>query len=354
MQQVNEEERKRIEQLIRSIPKAEIHLHLEGVASVDTHWQLLKTNKITVEGINSRDDLVERFKIKSLDEFIWLFINILQNAFRSSKDLEWLIKDAHAYLSRNNIPYAEIFFAPSKFIQNGLEFGAMMKILEDGARRLKKEAGIEIKYIIDVSRSYGVENAEKNLALTLKHLNDSIIGIGLGGAESQGAAKDFSAVFKKATAGGLKVVAHAGEDQDSSSIWNTLKYLKATRIGHGISAVDDKKLMKYLAEKHIPLELCPTSNLFTRKYVQRMEDHPIRTFFDKKINVTLNTDDPTLFGIELVGEYLNLYQYLDFSLDELFQIIKNTIYSTFLDTPAKDALWARSAKAIREAGYTAP
>ena len=257
MQQVKKRERTRIEKLIRTIPKAEIHLHLEGLASVDTLWQLLRANKISVDGITSRKDLVERFKIKSLDEFIWLFINILQNAFRSSEDLDYLIRDAEEYLKRNNIPYAEIFFAPSKFVQNGLEFGTMMKVLDDGAQKLKKNASLEIKYIIDVSRSYGVENAEKNLALTLKHKTDSIIGIGLGGSESQGPAEDFAGVFKKAVAEGLQVVAHAGEDVDSSSIWNTLKLLKATRIGHGISAAADTKLMRYLAEKQIPWKSAP-------------------------------------------------------------------------------------------------
>ena len=166
--------------------------------------------------------------------------------------------------------------------------------------------------------------------MTLKHKTDSIIGIGLGGSESQGPAEEFAGVFKKAVAAGLQVVAHAGEDVDSRSIWNTLKLLKATRIGHGISAAADTRLMRYLAEKQIPLEICPTSNIFTQKYVQRMEDHPIRDFFDKGINVTLNTDDPTLFGIDLVEEYYNLYQDLDFTLEELFQVMKNTVFASFM------------------------
>ncbi len=354
MQQVNQKERTRIEKLIKSIPKAEIHLHLEGVASVDTLWRLIKLHKLQIDGVSSRKDLVERFKIKSLDEFIWLFINILQNAFRNAEDLEFLIDDVEKYLLRNNIPYAEIFFAPSKFIQNGLDFAQMMKILESGAARLKREADLEIKFIIDVSRTNGLANAQNNLDLTLAHRNDSIIGIGLGGAESQGPAEEFQSVFEKARKAGLQVVAHAGEDVDSRSIWNTLKLLKATRIGHGISAIEDEKLLKLLKEKQIPLEICPTSNVFTQKYVKRLEDHPIRPFFDRGINVTLNTDDPTLFSIELVGEYYNLYEHLDFNLEELFQIMKNTVYSSFMDDKAKDLFWSNAAKVISAAGYVAP
>ena len=354
MQQVKNKDKIDIEKLIRNIPKTEIHLHLEGLASVDTLWNLLQEYKIEVEGISSRSDLVKKFKFNSLDEFIWFFINVLQNAFRQAKDLNWLIKDAQDYLTRNNIVYAEIFFAPSKFLQNGLDFNEMMDILDNGAKKILKESNIEIKYIIDVSRSYGVENAEANLQLTLAHKKDSIIGIGLGGSENQGPAEEFRSVFKKAIKAGLKVVAHAGEDIDSSSIWNSIKYLKAERIGHGISAKDDPRLMKYLAKTAIPLEICPTSNVFTRKYVQSIETHPIRLFFDKKINVTLNTDDPTLFGIELVEEYCNLFNYLDFSLDELFQIIKNTLFSSFLSQERKEKIWQLTADAIQNAGYSAP
>ncbi len=354
MQQETDIDQSGLEKLIRSIPKAEIHLHLEGLVSVDSLWNLIQENRLDIEGIKSREDLVKKFRINSLDEFIWLFINILQNAFRKPEDLNWLIKDAREYLTRNNIVYAEIFFAPSKFVQNGLDFNEMMTILDEGAKKLKKENKIEIKYIIDVSRTYGVENAEQNLAMTLEYKKDSIIGIGLGGAESQGPAEDFQEVFQKAMDAGLKVVAHAGEDIESKSIWDSLKYLKAQRIGHGISAMDDEKLIKYLADKQIPLEICPTSNIFTKKYVQKLEEHPIRLFFDKSINVTLNTDDPTLFGIELVEEFVNLFNHLNFSVEELLQIMKNTIYATFQGKKEQDKLWKNAAKAIKKAGYKAP
>lgn len=354
MQQVKDKERTRIEKLIRSIPKTEIHLHLEGLVSVDSLWYLINHNKLELAEINTRQDLERQFNFSNLDEFIWFFINVLQNAFKSSDDLKCLITDAKSYLSRNNIVYAEIFFAPSKFLQNGLDFAEMMGILHEGAQRLKTEDNIEIKYIIDVSRTYGVENAEQNLALILDNLNDSIIGIGLGGAESQGPAEIFSSVFKKAKAKGLKVVAHAGEDVDASSIWNSINLLKAQRIGHGISAKDDPELIEYLKKTRIPLEICPTSNVFTRKYIQRLEDHPIRQFYDNGINVTLNTDDPTLFNIELVEEYYNLYHYMDFTLEELFQIMKNTLFATFLPDEKKETLWKKTATAIKRAGYLAP
>ncbi|RKX85211.1 MAG: adenosine deaminase, partial [Spirochaetes bacterium] len=266
--------------ILYSIPKTEIHLHLEGMASVDTIWSLIQKHRLEIPGINSREDIIKRFQVKNLDEFIDLFLNIIQNCYREEVDLKLQLKDARKYLKRNNIIYSEIFFAPSKFLMNGFSFDLMMNYLDEGAKQIKKEDGIDIKFLIDVSRSFGPENAMNNLNLVLKHKKPSIIGIGLGGAESKGPAEDFKEVFEIARNAGLKVVAHAGEDVGPESIWSTINNLKVTRIGHGISAIQDSKLMDYLKETQIPLEICPMSNIFTKKYVSSYKDHPIKKFYD--------------------------------------------------------------------------
>ncbi len=326
-------------QFFAALPKTEIHLHLEGIASVDTVWSLMNKHKLQIAGITTKQDLQKRFYIKSLDEFISLFINIIQNCFKKAEDISFLIADAEEYLKRNNVRYAEIFFAPSKFVMNGIPFPALVEQLEQGAEEIKKRNAIEIRYIIDVSRSYGVENAIHNLDLTLKNRSPRIIGIGLGGSEASGPAKDYVSVFEKAVAGGLQVVAHAGEDVGPESIWDALKYLKASRIGHGISAIQDRKLMDYLAEKRIPLEICPTSNIFTRRYVKKLTDHPIRQFYDHGMLVTLNTDDPALFGVELIDEYMNLLKDSFFTPKELILLVKNNLLATFLSKEEKNFYW---------------
>lgn len=343
-QQTLSPEQQKLRTLLTEIPKTEIHLHLEGLASVDTIWQLMSEHHIPVNGVKSKADLQGKFQIKSLDEFIALFIDVIQNCFQENEDFDYLIGDARNYLKRNNITYAEIFFAPTKFILNGFSFASMVEKLEAGALSLEEKDGIEIRYIIDVSRSYGSENAMKNLDLTIANRSNRIIGIGLGGAELHGPARDYEEVFAKALSNDLKVVAHAGEDVGPESIWDTLKLLKVDRIGHGISAIKDKKLMDYLKETQIPLEVCPTSNLFTRKYATSLKNHPIRAFYDHGMNVTVNTDDPTLFGVDLVDEYLSLYTNDIFSQEELFALIKNGIYATFLPKKRQDKLW-RAAEA---------
>ena len=330
---------KNLRALLLEIPKTEIHLHIEALATVDTIWELMNKHHITYTGVSTKEDLKKKFNVKSLNEFIELFINVIQNNFRTEDDLTYLIRDASAYLKRNNVVYAEIFFAPTMFIKQGLDFKKMIKILDDGAGQILKEDGREIKLIIDVSRGFGLENARRNLDYTLENPHDNVIGIGLGGAESSGPARDFKPVFAKAIKKGYHVVAHAGEDVGPESIWDAVKILKAERIGHGISAIQDEELMDYLAEKQIPIEICPTSNLFTQKYVTVLEEHPIRQFFDRGLNVTLNTDDPTLFNIDLVDEYMSLTNKGFFSPAEIIKLVKNSVFATFLSTERKNDLW---------------
>jgi len=332
--------------LLLEIPKTEIHLHLEALASVDTIWTLMKKHSISYDDIRSKEDLKKKFKITSLNEFIDLFINVIQNCFRSEDDIDLLFDDTESYLKRNNIVYSEIFFAPTKFLQNGLDFVEIVNRLESGSARLKSEANIETKFIIDVSRSFGVDNAQSNLQLTLDNRRDSIFGIGLGGAESTGPAAAFAPVFETAVNEGLHVVAHAGEDVGPESIWDSVRLLKAERIGHGISAIQDDALIDYLAEHRIPLEICPTSNLFTQKYVKRLEEHPIRAFYDRGVNVTVNTDDPTLFGIDLVDEYMRLTNRDFFKPDEILDLVKNGMFATFLPKKQQSEMWKSTQKII--------
>jgi adenosine deaminase len=330
--------------LLYKIPKAEIHLHLEGLASVDTIWKLKLKHDLELPGIARKEDLINRFQVKGLNDFIDLFINVIQNCFRSEDDIPLLINDAKDYLERNNIVYSEIFFAPSKFVRNGFSFEKMVDMLDDGSRRIEQETGRSIRFLIDVSRSFGPENAMQNLDLILEHKRDSVIGIGLGGAESQGPAEEYAEVFRRARYENLHVVAHAGEDVGPESIWRAIDDLKSERIGHGISAKHDPALMEVLADRQIPLEICPMSNIFTGKYVTSYEDHPIKPFFNKGILVTVNTDDPTIFGAELIDEYMNLLTHGVFTFPELLRIIKNTIYAGFLDESRKKAIWDEAEK----------
>ena len=157
-----------------------------------------------------------------------------------------------------------------------------------------------------------------------------------------GPAQDYKEVFEKAGKNGLHLVAHAGEDVGPESIWHAIEDLGIERIGHGISAKEDSALMDYLANTQIPLEICPMSNVFTGKYVSSYEDHPIKEFFKRGIYVTVNTDDPTIFGAELIDEYTNLIRKGIFSKEDAFTLIKNTLHASFLPDAQKRELMKKT------------
>lgn len=328
---------------LHEVPKTEIHLHMEAVASADSIYDLMIKNRLQLPGIQSRDDMHARFQVNSLAEFVDLYINVIQRCIVEEADFAYLVRDVHNYLLRNSIYYAEVFFSPSKFLKNGLSFARMIDILAREAQQAEEQDDIAIRFLVDVSRTYGVENAASNLDLVLRHPNPYVPGIGLGGAEEAGPARDFAEVFTRAKDAGLHRVAHAGEVIGPESIRDALHLLHAERIGHGISAQFDESLMAHLKTHSIPLEVCPTSNVFTRKYVHMLAEHPIRKFYDAGLHVTVNTDDPSVFGIELADEYMNLYTQCGFSLKEIIQLIYNNLRACFL-TEEKKQFYARRLK----------
>ncbi|MCB1190776.1 MAG: adenosine deaminase [Leptospiraceae bacterium] len=319
---------------IRNIPKTEIHLHLEACVNKNILRNLIKKNKIRI----SNEAFEEKFNFNDLNGFIDLFL-FIQSVMKSPEDLGFMIDSLAHYLRSNNIIYSEVFFAPSKFIKNGMNFFAMIDVLVEKIQEIKNEDGTEIRLLVDVSRSFGPENAMENLKNVMKVKQKEVIGIGLGGAELIGPAKDYEKVFLKAKDAGMRTVAHAGEDDGPWSIWDSLLLLHAERIGHGTSAIQDQRLVGYLKEHQIPVEICLTSNVFTGKYVVREQDHPVRYYYDYGLMTTINTDDPEIFNVNLNYEYFKLYRFLNFSIDELIDLVRIGVYSTFYEN--KDALWKK-------------
>jgi adenosine deaminase len=327
-----EEKDKVVLEFLRKLPKTEVHLHIEACISKETIIKILENHK---EKYNS-EEIEKLYQFKNLNEFIKLFLFIL-DSIKKPEDFEFIFENLKQYLIKNNIKYAEVFYAPSRLIQNGLEFKEIARILDYLAKECMLEGGPEVKFLVDVSRTFGPENASKNLKRLLEAKTDTHIGIGLGGAELMGPARDYKDVFAQARAEGLHCVAHSGEDDGPWSIWDTVRILKAERIGHGTSAIQDPDLLEYLKDKQIPIEICLTSNLFTGKYVRRPEDHPVRRYYDLGIICCINTDDPEIFNVDLTQEYYKLYKHLNFSITEIVDLIRMGVESTFYHS--KNTLW---------------
>jgi adenosine deaminase len=317
---------------IHDLPKTEIHLHIEACVNKKTLKYLYEKNGSPV----TEETIHEKFSFKDLNGFIQTFF-FIQGSVKESKDLGIMVESLRDYLKKNKIRYAEVFFAPTRFLQNGLEFKDMIDSLISVIRDIEKNDKIIIRLLVDVSRSFGPDNAKKNLDFVLNNRRKEIIGIGLGGAELMGPAKDYGDIFQKAKKEGLHVVTHAGEDDGPWSIWDSIEICGAERIGHGISAIQDPKLLKLMKDRQIPIEICITSNIFTGKYVKKEENHPVRTYFEMGIPCVINTDDPEIFDVSLNYEYFKLYKYLNFSPNDIIRLIEQGVKASFY--PKKEDLW---------------
>lgn len=318
----------------KKVPKAELHLHLEAVASRKTVRKLMqrkdpnKDEGILYEESQKMYEYTDLAGLKKMYSFV-------QGLYDSVADFDLVFNDLKDYIIRNGITYVELFAAPSAFILKGWNFSDLVDCYRRNILKLKAETGVNVRMLIDVSRSNGVESAEKNIQLLLAYRIPEIIGIALGGSEEKGPAKMFKGVFAKARANGLKTEAHSGEDMGPMSIWETLFNLQPDRIGQGISAIGDPKLVKELAGRKLPLEICPTSNVFSGKYASSFEEHPARKLFKQGVTLTIGTDDPLFLNTELMDEYWIAHEKMGFKLDELKQLVKNSFTMSFLSNLEK-------------------
>ena len=314
------------------VPKVELHLHLEGAIPQEALWQLIQKYGGD-PGVPDLQALRQKFQFRDFPHFIetWVW----KNQFLREYDDFTLIAEAVAQnLARQNVKYAEMFYSPLPFLQQGLETRKLTEAICTGLGRIKQ---IETALIMDFSRDSGVPDAEKNLGAVMELKALGVIGVGLGGSEQKYPPELYTKIYEKARLTGFHATAHAGEAAGPESIWGAVRSLKVERIGHGTRAIEDESLMRYLAEKQIPLECCPLSNVRTG-VVKSIEAHPVKRFFDAGLLVTVNTDDPAMFGNSLAQEYQMLEERLGFSRDEVRKLILNGVKASWLSTDRKKKL----------------
>jgi adenosine deaminase len=340
----------RVSDFIASLPKTEIHIHAEATVSFDSYFRLNEKYKAD-PSLKSPADFRKLLEMDSLGVMIKNFF-YLQSLFRSSEDFLCIVADVDAYARRNNIVYLELFVAPSMVLKQGdVDFAGIMDPLVEGFAGLAAKGGPDIRLLVDVSRSFGRDNAARNLSHLLQYMSkrpsDRIIGIGLGGQEIGNPCAAYKDVFAAAREAGLHTVAHAGEEVGPESIRDAVLQLGAERIGHGTSAIQDPWLMDLLKERSIPLEICPTSNVVTGKYVRRYDEHPIKDFLARGMVVTLNTDDPVLFDVELTEEYRRASEKIGISEEGILKLLRDGLGSTFMDDARKAAALAGLESALK-------
>ena len=314
------------------IPKVELHLHLEGAIPHDALWELIQKygGEASVPNLQA---LRDKFHYRDFPHFIetWVWKN---QFLREYEDFTFIAEAVARDLAYQNIRYAETFFAPSDFARHGLETQKLAEAIRTGLSRVSQT---EISLIADLVRDRGLENAAKNLAEINEVKNLGVVGITIGGSEQDYPPEPFADIYERARRLGFHTSAHAGEAAGPESIWGAIRSLKVERIGHGTRAFEDNALVDYLAEHSIPLEICLTSNVQTR-IVESFRKHPIRSYFERGIIITINTDDPKMFGNSLSGEYKVLEVELGFSRKDIQRIILQGIQVSWLSEDRKREL----------------
>jgi len=338
---------------ILKLPKAELHLHLEGSVQPATLVELSRRHPTPLPAENNRyrpdpnsGDLLDEEAVRQLYNYkdfqgFLLAFKAVTERMRTPEDYELVTYELMRQLRADNVLHAEVYISVGVVHWRGQEFTPLFLGMERGRERGAREFGVSLLWIFDAVRHFGVDEAQlvvelaKELreAQTFEQKESSIVGIGIGGDETRAHAKEFRETYQHASDHGLRLTAHAGETVGPDSIWGALN-IKAERLGHGLHAMEDGELVEHLVEKQIPVEICLSSNIATG-CCGRIEDHPVKKMFDAGVMITLNTDDPAMFHTSLGREYQLAQDVFGFSDEQLREIARNSFEASFLPAEKK-------------------
>jgi adenosine deaminase/aminodeoxyfutalosine deaminase len=290
------------------MPKAELHLHLEGSVDPETLHELEPATPV--------EEFRALYRYPDFEAFLKAF-GAIGKRLRTPEDYALVTRRLLRRLASQNVRYAEITLAAGVVLWKGQDFAPIFDAVSEAAAR----SPVEVRWILDAVRQFGPEPARRVAEMAVERMDRGVVAIGIGGSEERGPAYWFGDAYAFAKVHGLHLTAHAGESMGPESVWAALR-LGAERIGHGIRSIEDPALVAHLRQHHIPLEICITSNLVTG-VVPRLEDHPVRRLYDAGVPIVLNTDDPAMFGCTLTGEYDLAARAFGFSEAELRGIAEN-------------------------------
>jgi len=306
--------------LYHELPKAELHLHLEGSVTPETMRELAPQA--------SAGEIRERFRFSSFAGFLDCFKWVVER-LRSPQDYALVTRRLLEALARQNVSYAEITLSAGVVLWKQQDFATIY----DAVQREALQSPVQVQWNLDAIRHFGAEHAMQVAELAAERVRQGVVSFGIGGDEQRGPAGWFGDVYHFARAQGLRLTAHAGETAGPESVWDALR-LGAERIGHGIRAEEDAELLRHLCSHNVPLEICISSNVATGA-VRSLEAHPVRRLYDAGVPIVLNTDDPGLFSTTLEREYEIAANKFGFSESELRQIAANAFrYAFRAKTPA--------------------
>jgi adenosine deaminase len=320
---------------LAALPKVQLHCHLEGTVRAETFRALAAKYGV---GLGERADPARTYAFDTFGEFLLLFAKVTET-LRAPDDFARVARDYAADAAAQGVAYAEIFISPSvwTFFHRELDVRATVEAIRQALDETGAPLGIEVALIADLTRNFGPERAEESAreAVALRDLG--VIGIGLGGDEAHYPPELYERAYAIAREGGLHGVVHAGEAAGPESVRAAVEVLGAERIGHGVRAVEDPAVVALLAERRIPLEICPTSNRLTGAAPANAA-HPLGALDAAGCVVTIDADDPALFGTTLLDEYRIVAD--AFGQDALVRFARNAIDASFAPPAGKARLLA--------------
>ena len=322
---------------LRDLPKAELHLHLEGSITPETLIELSYRNDAAPLSPEAARTI---YNYTDFPSFLMSFKAITERLHTAS-DYELITYAMVRDLGAQGVRHAEVYISFGILYRFGrLDVDEVFAAIERGRTRAETEFGTTVLWLIDAVRHFGVEEAARvfRKAAELHREHPSVAGIGIGGDEARGPAEDFRELYAEAKAAGLHLTAHAGETMGPPSIWAAIN-IGAERIGHAFSAQLDPELLDILVERQIPLELNVTSNLRTG-CCSSIDTHPVHMYFERGLMITLNSDDPPMFGATLLDEYVLVHRHFELSFDHMRELAANSVEASFLPPTRKLALLA--------------
>jgi adenosine deaminase len=321
-------------EFIEKMPKAELHLHIEGSLEPELMFALAQRNHLTLDFKNV-EEVRAAYQFSNLQDFLdiyYLGTNVLLHE-QDFYDMTW------AYLTKaheQNVRHAEIMFDPQTHTDRGVPFETVITGIHRALADAEKQYGITSKLILSFLRHLSEKEAFEILEEGVKY-KDWITAVGLDSSEVGHPPEKFLRVYQKARELGFLPVAHAGEEGPPAYIWSALDDLGVLRIDHGVRSIEDERLLGRLAEMRVPLTVCPLSNTKLRVFA-RMEDHSIKKLLDRGVCVTVNSDDPAYFGGYVTENYLAIQKALKLTRDDLYQLARNGFEAAFLEADEKKKL----------------
>jgi aminodeoxyfutalosine deaminase len=324
------------EEFIAGLPKAELHVHQVGSASLRVVAELAERHPGTVP--SDPEELAKFFVFDDFAHFVRNYLAVVA-LIKTAEDMHSLTYGVATDMAAANIHYAELTVTPYISITDELPAEAFLEAIEDARRAAYRDLGLELQWIFDIPADFGVPAAELTASVALDHEVPALVGLGVGGSEQGFPRSMFRDQFDRARAAGLHSVPHAGETTGPETIWDALTSLGAERIEHGIAAVDDQRLLEHLVKHKIALDVCVTSNV-ALGVVSDLDHHPIRELAAAGVTVTINTDDPPMFGTDLNNEYAIAARLLDLDAGGLTELAIAAVDASFASPESKAALRA--------------